>query len=313
MAAVVCFVVLLVAHTGRAERGSTWLVPDAKRAAAAHALAQARGARTLAAARSEYARSRFEACARRLLRLEQGLRWHLRRPVDLELVKRVNLWLGLCQAVGGAPQRADQAFARAARLPGASPDPSLFPPAVMQRYQQAQSASGATTCRLEVDGAQTVEIDGRRAEPGSEVAVGEHYVIWDDSSNRLHVGPQCQLELAAVRADLRLDAAEAGDAGFLQQVGRTAGMSRLTLASAGEAGVTLSGFDVERGRFLQRDQPLASVVQDPTRPAADAAPAARPWYRRWWIWALVGAGVAAAVVVPVVLTQTGSTRHDVVF
>jgi hypothetical protein len=27
----------------------------------------------------------------------------------------------------------------------------------------------------------------------------------------------------------------------------------------------------------------------------------RPWYTRWWLWAIVGAGVTAAVVVPLAL------------
>lgn len=44
----------------------------------------------------------------------------------------------------------------------------------------------------------------------------------------------------------------------------------------------------------RRPAPVLRSVPAPPRPAVSQT----PWYRRWWVWTLVGAAVAAAVIIP---------------
>jgi hypothetical protein len=290
-----------------------WLVADRDRTAASHALIQTRVERALTKARSDYATSHFKACARRLDRVEQQVQWHLRGKADLAQIKRLNLWLGLCRAVADEPEGARAAFARAARLPGADPDPSLFPPAVMALFRAAKAPRDR--CVLQIPETADLQLDGRAVTPGARIAPGEHYVIQDGRSARRRVGGDCGLDLSTLPLPaLHLDPEEAESSEFLETLGRAAGVERIALAQGG-ARVTVSIFDVGGRRFVQRNAPLGLTLR-PETPATErrGKPApARPWYRRWWIWALVGTAVAAAVVVPVVLTQTGSTRYEVGF
>lgn len=300
-----------------------WLTVEQDRAASSRALAEVRAGRALAAARTDYANSRFSACTARLELAEAALRRQLQRPADLELIKRVNLWIGLCHAVAGAGDRAQTAFLRAVRLPGAGPDPSLFPPTVMQHYRSAQTAATGRACRLRLTAPGEVELDGRRVEARSEVAPGEHYAQWAGRSDRVRINDDCRLVLddGPATAGPQLTRKEAGDKAFLAEVGRTAGVKQIPLAHIEDRQVTVSIFDVEGGRFVQRRRALAASLGPeqacPVEPGRDPgsgtdAPA-RPWYKRWWVWTLVGVGVAAAVTIPLVLTQGRDTTYQVGF
>jgi hypothetical protein len=318
--------VLLVLVAGRAlaAEHALWLTVEQDRAAGARALAEVRAKRALAAARTDYANSRFSACTARLERAEAALRRQLHRPADLELVKRVNLWIGLCHAVAGAGDRSQTAFLRAVRLPGAGPDPSLFPPAVMQQYRSAQTTATGRACRLRLTAPGEVELDGRRVEARSEVAPGEHYAQWAGRSDRVRINDDCRLVLddGPTATAPQLTRREAGDRGFLAEVGRAAGVKQIPLAHIENRQVTVSVFDVEGGRFVQRRRALAASLGAeqacPVEPGRDGGsgsdgPAPRPWYKRWWVWTLVGVGVAAAVTIPLVLTQGRDTTYEVGF
>ena len=297
-----------------------WLVAEKDEAAALEALVQGRTERELALARTDYADSRFDACNRRLTRLEERVRWQIRGARSLPLVKQINLWLGLCRGVADERGAARAAFARAVRLPGPGPDPSLFPPAVMELYRSAHAPEGG--CRLRLPhGAAEVELDGRPVRAGAEVVPGEHYVVWDERSDRRKVDGDCRLDLGAPPSPpaLRLDEEEAVSPGFLQALGRGAHQERVVIAHRGGSQVTLSVFDVAGRRFISKDAPLVGL-RPPATPAPETRPVegddgagAPPWYRRWWVWALVGGVVVTAVVVPVALTQSGETRYEVGF
>jgi len=299
--------------------GSLWLVGDGEADVAVRALARTRIEHELARARVDYANSRFEACARRLARLEQRARWQLRAAEDLPRMRQLNLWLGLCHAVDGQPDQARAAFSLAARLPGSGPDPALFPPAVMELFRAAQAARGGCRLRTASQGGGLL-LDGRQVEPGAEVAPGEHYAVWDGQSDRRRVEGECRLDLATPvpTQTLRLDPPELASAAFLQALGRAAGVKELVVAESGARGVTLGVFDVGARRFTRRGAPLlgAAAPAGSTPACTEAVEEPAPgsaWYRRWWVWTLVAAGVATAVIVPVALTQPGSTRYEVGF
>jgi hypothetical protein len=141
--------VLLVAQDGFADSPVTVAFggspAEAKRLGAA--LARTRVTRALVLARRDYAESAFERCERRLLDVECGLRIRGTGD-DAELLKRLEQWLGLCQAAYGAEDAAALSFRRSAKLPGPPPDPAIFPPPIMELHQRAIAGDqpGDRTC-----------------------------------------------------------------------------------------------------------------------------------------------------------------------
>jgi len=284
--------------------GLTWRAEQPGRAH--RALLSARLTRSLKQARSDYARSQFEACFRRLERSEQDLRGQVRH-VEIAQLKQLNLWLGLCLAVEGKATAAERVFFRAVQLGGADPDPNLFPPSVMQSYQQVKERSRKAACplKLEAAGGAEVRVNGRPA-GAMVVAPGEHYVQWGGHSELLTVDERCSLtlpELAVAPLTFpRFSAAEAADGGFLQQVGQSAGVQRMRLAQDPQSKQHRT-FDVALARFV--------VVSPSSKPVP---PPVTPWYKRWWVWGLVGAGVVTAVVVPVVIVNSrDNTSYQISF
>jgi hypothetical protein len=116
-----------------------------------------------------------------------------------------------------------------------------------------------------------------------------------------------------------LSAEEAKDGALLQQIGRMAAVQRLLLIHDRTDALELSVFDVAAGRFVERresalrggQQLLAGLPSAAQPQPAAPAPANTPWYKRWWVWTLIGVGVAAAVTVPLVVAEP--TRYEVVF
>jgi len=314
---------LLLGLEARAQ-DAVWLVGGKQRGETTHAVAVVRANLALKAARKAFANSRFEVCIAQTATAEAGLARAIRRPADLERLRTLNLWLGLCHAASGGSAVAKAVFARAARLPGPKPDPSLFAPQVMQLYRSAEGEARGRTCGLHLSG-KAVELDGRRVESGSQIARGEHYVTCDGDggarfSARIPVGQSCSLQLSqATEAPPALSAAEAGDRSFLIRVGREAGVRRIVIAHGAGPNVRISVFDVTGGKYLRNAQRLDSNLWGKeTAPCEEpkvdgGAGGGSPWYRRWWVWALVGAGVATAVVVPVVISTSGETRYKLSF
>lgn len=283
------------------------------------ALAIARAHRSLARARKDYAQSRFARCAERLGRAEHLLHRHLRRDEDLFLIKQLNLWRGLCLSFAGQKAAAAAHWTKATRLPGAGPDPKVFPPQVMQRYHSLQAQRVKRTCVLQLGGTtSSVWIDGKAVAAGELVEPAERYVFWNNRkcSARLRIPETCRLDLPAcpVPPAGQVTAEEAQDTPFLQKVGRAAGARQVWLLHGGGQGeMRLSKLDVSSARFIERHQallPSAGASGDADRSTGSAQPP-KAWYKRWWVWTLIGAGVAAAVVIPVVVTQ--EQRYDLVF
>jgi hypothetical protein len=280
------------------------------------ALAIARARRSLARARQDYAQSRFSPCAEQLGRAEHQLHRHLRRAEDLALVKQLCLWRGLCLSFAGRRAAAAANWLRAARLPGAGPDPKVFPPQVMQRYRNLHAQRARRTCVLQLSGTtSSVWIDGKIVAAGELVEPAERYVFWNKRrcSARLRIPETCRLDLPAcpVPPAGQVTAEEAQDIPFLQAVGRAASAKQVWLLHGGQGEVRLSKLEVASARFVERHQPLLPSMGGPSTDDAGRSPASRAWYKRWWIWTLIGAGVTAAVVIPVVVTQ--EQRYDVVF
>jgi hypothetical protein len=283
------------------------------------ALAVARSQRSLAEARRDYTRSRFDRCAARLRGAELDLRLWLRQDEDLALMKRLNLWLGLCLAVAGESTTAGRAFVRAARLPGPGPDGQIFPPQVMKQYREATAPGDAETCNIQLDGGHSeVRIDGRTTKSGAAVTPGQHYAVWQRHGIRSALvqldPPGCRLNppvLSAVAGGPVVGPAEAQDRAFLARVGRIAGVQKVWLVQGVGDGMQAKLFDVGSAAFSGPSRRFDSLGGSTGPPKHRAAPQATPWYKKWWVWTLVGVGVGAAVVVPVVLSR--EERYDLVF
>lgn len=294
-------------------------VVEAPGTAGSSAVASARVERAMGQARDAYAASQFTRCARLLQAAEVRLQHHLRRRGDLARVKRLNLWLGLCQTLTGDAEAAALSWSRAARLPGPGPDPKVFPPQVMRQYRELvarRAKQAAETCTLTLSGStRSVLINGRPVAAGELVQPGEHYVIWPEGrSARQRIGAACRLVLptGAGGREAGVTEEEAADAGFLGQVGRAAGVTNIWLLESKPARLQVSVFDVARGAFVERSRQLLPPAGGAAQPAsAPTETGPSPWYRRWWVWTLIGAGVAAAVIIPVMATQ--EQRYDIVF
>lgn len=114
-------------------------------------------------------------------------------------------------------------------------------------------------------------------------------------------------------------------------LGQQLGLDRVMLVTQrqGPDGLRLAAYlhDTASGRLLGQARVVTSASPDATQiqplalwrpgaltapptgdgpPHSDAASEPRPWYKRWYVWVLAGAVVAAAVAVPVALT----TRDD---
>lgn len=229
--------------------------------------ARASAEQALRDARDAYVRSRFARCITELERAEAELRRNLTSELELELLKRVNEWLGLCQAVAGQTEAALLAFRRAGRLPGRSEDPSLFPPSVRPLLRAAADPLPQDQrCRLALPQAHlSLQLDGRPVQLGAEVERGEHYAAWGSEarrSDRVRIGEDCRPSPVS------------GD-------------------------TVLIGLPASAPTAAPRTERAASV----------------PWHKRWWVWTLIAAGVAAtatAITLPLVLGEE-QRSYDLVF
>ena len=241
-------------------------IPLAPNRDVARAIELVRADRALHAARKQYTASGFDQCEQILEQAEARLRAVVERPSDFELLKSINLWLGLCQATGGDDRTARASFARALQLRGPDPNPDLFPPQVMELVAAVEREE-APRCPLPdvLDGS---IVDGKRAP--SSIEAGEHYAA-GQRTGRFSLSEDCELTWI-VDPDPpagMLTRKEAADAELLARVQKH--------------GVTL------RARSARKEGRRAEP----------------PWYQQhWWIWVVAGvAAVAIAVPTTYVLTR----------
>ena len=231
------------------------VLPDRR---TARAVERIRADDALASARRLYTASEFEQCTSVLVQAEARLRTVLSRRRDFELMKQINLWLGLCRAVAGDPEGASVAFARARRLPGPGPNPNLFPPPVMALIEDR---SEVPTCEIKIDARL---IDGKRGARSRriQIQIGEHYAA-GNRRGRFTVDDDCRVswEIDTAPPAGVVTPREAADPEFLGRLERH-GLSVTTEPK-------------------RREQAIES-----------------PWYQEhWWIWVVAGV-VAVGVAVP---------------
>lgn len=90
--------------------------------------------------------------------------------------------------------------------------------------------------------------------------------------------------------------------GYLYDVtGRLEGKTQVLLTGAADAS-QLQPLALWRPGVVAPPTPVAVEQADPDQ--------ARPWYKRWYVWVLVGAVAAAAVAIPVSLTSQGDNTPD---
>ena len=269
--------------------------------------------------------------------------WHL--------LERVNLWLGLCLAVSGRSAEADHTFRRAIALGGTGPDPALFPPAVMGRFRRLMRQRGRCELQLPVgarwlDGRPLAGARRVAVAPGQHYLVHLEPQRGLPRSGRVVIDARCGLgPLPLAGANGLLGTGESQDTSLLVAIGHRARCLRIRLLSdqGGETKQRL--FDVPLGQFVRwYPSRVASAARTTTSapsgvagPATPPVPAALPggaaapvgdtalvpmpsskpqvlrrrWYRKWWVWALVGAAAGVAVAVP--LLAQPSPRYQVSF
>jgi hypothetical protein len=125
-------------------------------------------------------------------------------------------------------------------------------------------------------------------------------------------GTKAARERCAVRRGERLGAPKVV-AGALGGLGRTF-VIQLDLIDTVRGAVTRS---LEQTHYGSSDglpravSELASRLIDAPRRGAGSARAPRPWYRRWWVWAIAGAVVAGSVTAAVLLSRSSDGPETV--
>ena len=277
----------------------------------------------LAAAREDYRKLRFAEAAAALARAEAELCSSARDAEDFELMQRLMVQRGLCLLALKRDDEATKAFSTAENLGYAGPEPGQFPPEVESHIRRVKDGlAGAPpvglTVKAQPRGA-SVWVDGKdrgRSPVTVQLTPGLHHVrvalpghgdraffhgLWAGKSDRLEVFLK-PVPLAELRAQLGararltdlppqlLTRALGPDVALLEV---EEGQARLlwTGDERLSPGVCAPGPPEALADCLG---PLLHRLQTGHAPGGSGAAAARPIYRRWWFWALVGGGVAAA-------------------
>lgn len=342
-----CQEAVTVAVEQAARRFRRELAPTAGHAAVAAALGRVRATRALSRARQLFTRTDFKGCSALLAISERELAGAVidvapdARRRTLDLLARVNLWLGICRWGEGKMEAAADHFVRSGRLPGRpAPDPALLAPEIVRAHAEAAAAEGPElSCTVEpaLQG-QTVWIDGGAAVRGQETVAlraGTHYVT---------VSVPCKAGAPASCASLRsfafgaepercriflptsgsaappacVDHSEARDTGFVSELTAEAGSARALVVSVEKEQVALRLFRAgERAFGQQVTTPITSkrswrgalthsldlLYGTAQENGTGRSSRSVAWYRRWWVWTLVGAAVAGSVVAVVLATR----------
>lgn len=155
---------------------------------------------------------------------------------------------------------------------------------------------------LPVDGIGLADAQNRRM----RTAIADRLAASDEGELKLLPREQVDREVATLCGD----GASPEPQACAERVGRRLGASHVVMATIAGVGNTYvlqaRLFAVQRGTVTRT---LEETVfgDEATRRAAVADVASRlvggdrrPWYSRWWIWALAAAAVAAGVIAPVV-------------
>jgi len=301
----------------------------------------------MARAREDYRRLRFAEAISTLGRAETGLAGAARVPDDFATLQQLAVQRGLSLLALGREDEARQAFATALALGYGGPEPGQYPPDVEAsiRRIQDQLAGAARVgltikaqpagCRLWIDGREQGE-----SPVTLELAPGLHHVRAENPGHearsffhRLSPGRSDRLEIylrplsdGALAADL-LERHRAGQPLVelpAPLLGRAFGVGLALLeVQAGRARLRWTG--KRAGPLRPCDGPTAQRVEclrsqlralggrrEPTAPRAGPS----PLHRRWWFWALVGGGAAAATGAGIGIyygtRDTGGTDVDIV-
>ena len=247
------------------------------------------------------------------------------------LLARVNTWLGVCQWAAEQRQAAAASFVRAARLSGAKRlSRTMFPPKLRRFYwrslrrprEQAAClvAEEIATARLFRDGEPVIPNAGPLLfdRGGSYVSLHRgcrrgQGVCRPAVSWRLNVGDEpCRLrppqadagKVACISPD------EAKDASFVAQVGRAVRAPSVIVVEQQEGQVAATVSFSNEAHFRRRAtypvggsvdarQAVGAALEQvmkawPTLAAREPVKrsATARWYRKWWVWGIVGATVA---------------------
>jgi hypothetical protein len=306
----------------------------------AAAVARERARRALIEARRLYTRADFSGCIALLSIIEQELGRHLGNPGGEgnqdahRLLARVNFWLGTCQWAAGDPQTAASSFVRAAQLPGTPhADRRLLPPGLIEAHREAISAPREeVSCDLDPSvRADDLLVNGKGPTVKGQtlrVPVGTHYLLLQarcrgpgrcppGRSLRLEARPLgCKVPMPGGRSHglplACVSPAEASDADFAGAVAGEVGVAEALVTAVSDRNIGLRLAAVGRADYVRQLVNSRTSAQDPSRVVTRAvglvmderhtSPGPREvWYRKWWIWALVGTAATAAVVTGVAL------------
>ncbi|MGZ3439310.1 MAG: hypothetical protein ACXVDD_07330 [Polyangia bacterium] len=307
-------------------------VPPAARARAAFAAAAAeRGAPlidaveparhepplapALDAALADYAAFRFSEALAKLDELARLADARGGGELDQRRLSEIYLYRGLARLEVGPAEAAWDDLVRAARLdPTRVIDPARFAPRVVAAYRRAVAeASQLPRAELELvvpEGA-VVRFDGRVLAGGGTVAVGPHLVTVAAEGYEPWSGVVA-VDGAHERFQPSLRRQEPPDADRLLALTRDRAPARILAGAVVRVGagwrfvareLTPADGKIVSGSADLAEGPVAIAVERVVArlmPAEAPSAAAKPLYRRWWVWAAAG-GVAAAlaVVIPI--------------
>lgn len=282
--------------------------------------------RLLAAAMDALVRGEPAAAADRLGEAEDKL-MEARPTADvLARLAEVNFQLGLIFMGGNQPDEARRAF-RIARRFGADRDMSSYPRNYQNEYESAgaeRARNAPVTVRAPVDGA-VVYVDGVRAGETPlkvELDEGIHY-YWAEAAGRLPAGARrvaiakqddvVRLDLRSVpvdtqmietRRELLARGGRAPDESYRALAEAVSLTERfvavvIVIADGPRGGLVMAAYDASTDTLggwvpYSAERVDAFVATLPARPGAGngdkgrKAPKVSPWYKKWWVWAIVG-------------------------
>jgi hypothetical protein len=220
---------------------------------------------------------------------------------------------------GGTPRAWDELLRAASVDPARHLDPARFPPKVIAAFQRAAAAvAGGGFGKLIVSAPPgcRVLIDGRAGDAPPQLPHGEHFVRRECPGERA-AGAVVLLAQPSQTLELPRAAAEApGDAALLA-LARERGASRLLYATVRASSlapptVRLRLVDGRNGKTLSEATAAAGDPQSvrsaterllvPSGVVVTPAPPPRErWYEKPWLWAVAGAALTAAVLLPLVV------------
>jgi hypothetical protein len=280
------------------------------------ASASAPGAPSLApalqAAIADYAGFRFAPAIAALDELQRLVDARGGGDLDARQLSEVYLYRGLARLELGPAEAAWDDLVRAARLdPGRPLDPARFPPKVLAAWKRAV-AEVAQLPRAELQviapAGASVRIDGHPVSGAATVIAGAHFVAVDADGYE----PWAQVVPVAgpQRIEPPLRTWQPPDGDRLLALAREKSAEKVLLGAlvrhpdgwrfVARAIAAADGKTVSDG-VVVGDQPLSTQVLALARrlippPLSANAPTKKS---RWWIWATVGASVAAALVIAI--------------